>query len=153
MGVNHNLIGLVLGASLTCIAWSLDRSRHRAIAGVAYFFGSVIFLSAAWDWLNDTPADPLFLGLACAVIFLSTVARSRSLLFVGTLGAGRVSACEFITEQFANDLSGPLMLMVIGFVLIGLGALAVRINNRYIAQRSSGRHLIAIGATDDPVPP
>lgn len=137
MGVNHDLIGVVLGASLTCVAWSLDRSIHRAIAGLAYFFGSVIFLSAAWDWLNDTPADPLFLGLACAVIFLSTVARSRSLLFVGTLALiGYLGA--FIAEHFANDLSGPLMLMVIGFVLIALGAVAVRINNRYIAQRSSG---------------
>ena len=56
--------------------------------------------------------------------------------FVGTLALiGYLGA--FIAEHFANDLSGPLMLMVIGFVLIGLGALAVRINNRYIAQRSA----------------
>ncbi|HZM63446.1 MAG TPA: hypothetical protein VFB85_26755, partial [Vicinamibacterales bacterium] len=135
LGVHHNLIGLVMGASLICIAWSLDRSRHRSIAGLAYFFGSGIFLAAAWDWLHDTVADPLFLALACGAIFLSTVTRSRSLLLVATIAlVGYLG--DFIDDHFADDLSGPLMLIVIGFVLIGFGGLAVAINNRFISQRS-----------------
>jgi hypothetical protein len=135
LGVHHNLIGLVMGASLVCIAWSLDRSRHRSIAGLAYFFGSGIFLAAAWDWLHDTVADPLFLALACGGIFLSTVTRSRSLLLVATIAlVGYLG--NFIEERFGNDLSGPLMLIVIGFVLIAFGGLAVAINNRFIAARS-----------------
>jgi hypothetical protein len=125
----------VMGASLICIAWSLDRSRHRSIAGLAYFFGSGIFLAAAWDWLHDTVADPLFLALACGAIFLSTVTRSRSLLLVATIAlVGYLG--DFIDDYFADDLSGPLMLIVIGFVLIGFGGLAVAINNRFISQRS-----------------
>jgi hypothetical protein len=135
LGVHHNLIGLVMGASLICIAWSLDRSTHRSIAGVAYFFGSGIFLAAAWDWLHDTPADPLFLALACGAIFLSTVARSRSLLLVATIALIGYLV-DFINDRFGDDLSGPLMLIVIGFVLIGFGVLAVTINNRFIAQKS-----------------
>jgi len=136
LGVHHNLIGLVMGASLICIAWSLDRSRHRSIAGLAYFFGSGIFLAAAWDWLHDTVADPLFLALACGAIFLSTVTRSRSLLLVATIAlVGYLG--NFIEEHFGDDLSGPLMLIVIGFVLIGFGGLAVAINNRFITQRSA----------------
>ena len=124
-----------MGASLVCIAWSLDRSRHRSIAGLAYFFGSGIFLAAAWDWLHDTVADPLFLALACGGIFLSTVTRSRSLLLVATIAlVGYLG--NFIEERFGNDLSGPLMLIVIGFVLIAFGGLAVAINNRFIAARS-----------------
>ncbi len=133
LGVHHNLIGLVMGASLICIAWSLDRSRHHAIAGVAYFFGSGIFLAAAWDWLHDTPADPVFLALACGAIFLSAVTRSRSLLLVSTIALIGYLV-EFITDRFGDDLSGPLMLIVIGFVLIGFGVLAVMFNNRFIAQ-------------------
>ncbi len=172
LGVHHNLIGLVMGASLICIAWSLDRSRHRSIAGLAYFFGSGIFLAAAWDWLHDTVADPLFLALACGAIFLSTVTRSRSLLLVATIAlVGYLG--NFIEEHFGDDLSGPLMLIVIGFVLIGFGGLAVAINNRFITQRSAAGpngpalrlgaravgtapysvYLTAIGATVDPVPP
>lgn len=136
LGVHHNLIGLVIGASLTCIAWSLDRSRHRSIAGLAYFFGSGICLGAAWDWLHDTPADPLFLAIACGAIFLSTVTRSRSLLLVATIALIGYLV-DFINDRFADDLSGPIMLIVIGFVLIGFGVLAVAINNRFIAQRST----------------
>ena len=135
LGGHHNLIGLVMGTSLICIAWSLDRSTHRSIAGVAYFFGSGIFLAAAWDWLHDTPADPLFLAFACGAIFLSTVARSRSLLLVATIALIGYLV-DFINDRFGDDLSGPLMLIVIGFVLIGFGVLAVTINNRFIAQRS-----------------
>ena len=136
LGVHHNLIGLVMGASLICVGWSLDRSRHRSIAGLAYFFGSGIFLAAAWDWLHDTAADPLFLALACGAIFLSTVARSRSLLLVATIAlVGYLG--DFIEDRFGDDLSGPLMLIVIGFILIGFGVLAVAINNRFISQRSA----------------
>lgn len=136
LGVHHNLIGLVMGASLTCIAWSLDRSRHRAIAGLAYFSGSGIFLAAAWDWLHNTDAAPVFLALACGAIFLSTVTRSRSLLAVATIALIGYLV-EFITDRFGDDISGPLMLIVIGFVLLGFGVLAVTINNRFIAQRSA----------------
>jgi len=135
LGVHHDLIGLVMGASLTCIAWSLDRSPHRPVAGLAYFFGAGIFLAAAWDWLHDTPADPLFLALACGAIFLSTVTRSRSLLFVATI-ALIAYLVDFVADRFGDGLSGPIMLMVIGFVLIGTGVLAVVINNRFIAERS-----------------
>jgi len=131
---NHNLIGVVLGTSLLSIAWSLDRSSHRAIAGLVYFFGAVLLLAATYDWLHRTSIEILFMGLACGIIYLSTAARSRSLLVVGTVALiGYLG--EFIAEHFANNLNAPLLLMVIGFVLIGLGTLAVRINNRYIAQR------------------
>jgi hypothetical protein len=136
LGVHHNLIGLVIGASLVCVAWSLDRSRHRAIAGLAYFFGSGVFLAAAWDWLHNTAGHPVFLALSCGAIFLSTVTRSRSLLLVATIALIGYLV-EFINDRFGDDLSGPLMLIVIGFVLIGFGVLAVTINNRFIAQRAS----------------
>lgn len=135
MDVDHDLMGVVLGVSLTCVAWSLDHSSHKSIAGLAYFFGASILLGAAYDWLHRSPIELLFMGLACGIIFLSTVARSRSLLFVGTLALiGYLGA--YISEHFADNLNAPIMLMLIGFVLIGLGALAVKINNTYIARRS-----------------
>jgi hypothetical protein len=64
------------------------------------------------------------------------VTRSRSLLLVATIAlVGYLG--DFIDNHFADDLSGPLMLIVIGFVLIAFGGLAVAINNRFIAGRSS----------------
>ena len=136
LNVNHNLIGVTLGASLTCIAWSLDTSRHRSIAPLCYFFGSIVFLSAAFDWLRHRSIEPLFLGLACGFIFLSTVARSRALLLVGTLALiGYLG--DYIAEHFAHNLNAPLLVMLIGFLLIGMGVVAVQINNRYIKETTT----------------
>jgi hypothetical protein len=131
--INHDLIGVTVGASLMCIAWSLDTSRHKSIAPLCYFFGSVVFLCAAFDWLRHTSIEIVFLGLACGLIFLSTVARSRTLLLVGTLALiGYLG--HYIAEHFAHNLNAPLLVMLIGFLLIGLGVVAVQINNRYIKQ-------------------
>jgi hypothetical protein len=135
MHLDHHLIGVTVGASLTCIAWSLDHSRHKSIAPLCYFFGSIIFLSAAFSWLRHKPIEILFMGLACGTIFLSTVARIRTLLLVGTLALiGYIG--DYIAEHFAHNLNAPLAVMLTGFLLIGLGVIAVKINNRYIRQEA-----------------
>jgi hypothetical protein len=133
LGVGHDLMGMVLGVSLGCVAWSLDRSRHGSIAPVVYFCGSCVFLAASYHALRHTSIEVLFVGLACLMIVLSTVARSRTLLGVGTLALIAYIG-DFIAEHFQNNLSAPVFLMLVGFILIALGAAAVRINNKYIKQ-------------------
>ena len=129
----HDLMGIILGISLGCIAWSLDRSPHRSLAGLVYFFAALLFLGAWYHVLRHTAIEVLFVGLSCVVVFLSVVARSRSLLAVGTLALIAYIG-YFITEHFQNNLSAPVVLMVAGFFLIAIGAAAVRINNKYIRQ-------------------
>ena len=85
------------------------------------------------DSVDVKQMEKLFLGLACAVIVLATVARSRSLLAVGTVALIGYIA-DFIYQHFAENLGAPLVLMAIGLVFIGAGAAAVRINSRYIAR-------------------
>ncbi len=131
--VGHDLMGIVLGVSLGCVAWSLDRSPHRSLAGPVYFFAALLFLAACYHALRHTAIEVLFVGLSCAVVFLSIVARSRSLLAVGTLALIAYIG-DFIAEHFANNLNAPILLMFAGFLLIAIGAAAVRINNRYIRQ-------------------
>ena len=136
--VDHDLMGIVLGISLGCIGWSLDRSMHRGLAGLVYFFGSLVLLSATYHAIRNTPIEVLFVGLACGLIVLSTVARSRGLLLVGTT-ALIAYISDFIAEHFANNLSAPVLLMIIGLLLIGAGAAAVKINNRFIRQQGNQR--------------
>jgi hypothetical protein len=131
--VGHDLMGIVLGVSLGCVAWNLDRSPHRSLAGPVYFFAALLFLAACYHALRHTAIEVLFVGLSCAVVFLSIVARSRSLLAVGTLALIAYIG-DFIAEHFANNLNAPIVLMFAGFMLIAIGAAAVRINNRYIRQ-------------------
>lgn len=131
--VGRDLMGIVFGVSLGCVAWSLDRSPHRPLAGPVYFFAALLFLSAWYHALRHTSIEVLFVGLSCSVVFLSIVARSRSLLAVGTLALIAYIG-YFIAEHFENNLNAPIVLMFAGFLLIAIGAAAVRINNRYIRQ-------------------
>jgi hypothetical protein len=132
LGANLYLTGITMGASLLCIGWSLDRSPHRAIAGVIYFVGAALLLEEIYAWLRREPLEILFLGAACGVVVLAAVARSRSLLVVGTAALVGYIA-DFIYRHFAGNLGAPLALMAIGLVFLGLGAAAVRINAQYIA--------------------
>jgi Predicted membrane protein (DUF2157) len=131
LDVGTDLVGMVMGVSLGCVGWALDRSPHKPLSGLLYFIGATAFLAAAYDTVRRTPIEPVFVALACGVIFLSTVARSRSLLFVGTLALIAYIG-DFINEHFSNSLAAPVLLMVFGFLLIGVGAAAVRLHNRYI---------------------
>jgi hypothetical protein len=131
--VGRDLMGIVLGMSLGCIAWSLDRSPHRPLAGPVYFVAALLFLAAWYHVLRHTAIEVLFVGLSCVVVFLSIVARSRSLLAVGTMALIAYIG-YFIAEHFENNLNAPIFLMFAGFLLIAIGAAAVRINNKYIRQ-------------------
>jgi len=132
LDANMHAAGITVGASLLCVGWSLDRSPHRAIAGLVYFFGAALLLEETYTWLRREPAEILFLGAASGVVVLAAVARSRSLLVVGTAALVGYIA-DFIYQHFADNLGAPLALMAIGFVFLGLGAAAVRINAQYIA--------------------
>jgi hypothetical protein len=134
LDANMHAAGITVGASLLCIGWSLDRSPHRAIAGLVYFFGAALLLEETYTWLRREPGEILFLGAACGVVVLAAVARSRSLLVVGTAALVGYIA-DFIYQHFADNLGAPLALMAIGFAFLGLGAAAVRINAQYIAGR------------------
>jgi hypothetical protein len=132
LDANLYLTGITLGASLLCVGWSLDRSPHRAIAGIVYFAGAALLLEETYGWLRREPLEILFLGAACGVVVLAAAARSRSLLAVGTAALVGYIA-DFIYRHFADNLGAPLVLMAIGLVFLGLGAAAVRINAQYIA--------------------
>ena len=134
LGANLYLTGVTMGASLLCIGWSLDRSPHRAIAGLVYFVGASLLLEETYAWLRREPLEILFLGAGCGVVVLAAAARSRSLLVVGTAAlVGYIG--DFIYRHFADNLGAPLVLMLIGIVLLGAGAAAVRLNAQYIAQK------------------
>jgi hypothetical protein len=137
LDVPPRLLGMSLGLALVCIGWSADRSRHAVLAPWIYFFGSATFLLVTYDWLDDSALESVFPGLAAATIYLSTVARSRVLLTVGTAAlCGYLS--NFMWEHFRDNLNASLILILLGFMLIALGIMAVKINKRFISQPASG---------------
>jgi Predicted membrane protein (DUF2157) len=128
---NEKLIGTIIGTSLLCIAYALNRSKHEAIAPFWYFVGAIMLMWAVFEAVEGTPFELLYLGLSALLIFLSTYVRSRTLLLVGTLSM----LCYigyFTAKHFANTLGWPIALVMIGIALIGMSALAIKLNNKYI---------------------
>lgn len=131
--MNEKLIGTVIGVSLMSIAYSLNQSRHTAIAPFWYFVGSMILMWSVFEALRNTVFEPIYLGLSAFIIFLSTCVRSRTLLLTGTL-AMLIYIGYYTAQHFANTVGWPIALMMIGIALVALSALAVRLNNKYIKQ-------------------
>ncbi len=129
--MNEKLIGIVVGTSLMCVAYALNQSKHLAIAPFWYFVGSIILMWSVFESVENTPFELVYLGLAALLIFLSTHVRSRSLLLVGTL-AMLIYIGYYTAKHFANTAGWPIALVVIGIALIGMSALAVKLNNKYI---------------------
>ncbi|WP_036302590.1 DUF2157 domain-containing protein [Methylotenera sp. L2L1] len=129
--VDEKLIGIVIGSSLLCIAYAINQSKHIAIAPFWYFVGAVLLLWSIFESVENTLLEPLYLGATAFTIFLSTYVRSRTLLLVGTLTM-LLYIGYYSAEHFANTVGWPIALVIIGIALIGLSALAVRLNNQYI---------------------
>ena len=129
--MNEKLIGIVMGASITCVAYALNQSRHMAIAPFWYFVGAVIFMWSLFEMVEKTPFEIAYLGFAAALIFLSTLVRRRALLAVGTLSMLAYIG-YFTAKHFANTLGWPIALVIIGVALIGFSAFALKLNNKYI---------------------
>jgi len=132
VNLDEDMITLVVGFSLLLVTAGVDRSAFRSITPFWYFAGSAMFLWAAFELLEDTPFHVLFLGLAALSIYYSTVAKSRTLLFVSTVAM--ISYLGYYTYQnFVDSAGWPLVLIVLGLLLTGLSTAAIKINKKYIA--------------------
>jgi hypothetical protein len=129
--MNEKLIGIVIGTSLLCIAYALNQSKHLAIAPFWYFVGSVMLLWSIFESVENSPLEPVYLGVSALIIFLSTYVRSRTLLLVGTLSM-LLYIGYYTAKHFANTVGWPIALVMIGIALIAMSSLAVRLNNKYI---------------------
>ena len=63
--------------------------------------------------------------------------HSRTLLFVATAAILAYTGW-FTSEHFADSIGWPLALIMFGLVMIGLSALAVRIDRDYVRPRGHG---------------
>jgi uncharacterized membrane protein len=132
--LDESLNALVVGFSLLCITYAIDRSRHNAITPFWYFFGAAAFLYGTFDMLLEGPLSPILLAECGLLIYVSTLVRSRTLLLVSTLATlGYIG--YYTGKYFANTLGWPVALILLGFVLIALSSLAVNLNRKYMRGR------------------
>lgn len=132
LNVDDELIALILGGATVCLCIGLERTVHSSMNPFWYLLGSGWFFYGLFELVQHSVAELIFLAAACGGVFLSTWARSRTLLFVSTV-AILAYISYFTSEHFQDSLGWPLVLILLGLVFIGLSAIAIRINKRYIS--------------------
>ena len=131
MDADHAVISVVLGTSMLLAAVGADRSGRSEITPFWYFAGATAFLYGFFDMVERTPLEIAFLAVAAGFVYGSVLLHSRTLLAVGTIAILAYTA-YFTGEHFVDSVGWPLALVAFGLVLIGLSALAVRIDRDYV---------------------
>lgn len=129
--MGDGLIALTLGAGLTLTGIQVHRGAHAAISPVVFLVGSWSGLWGVFEILEDGPLEVLFLAVACGLVYLGVVIRSRTLNFTSTLGI-LAYVGYFTGQHFADSTGWPLALIAFGLALIAISALALRIDRRYL---------------------
>jgi len=131
LDVDFEIVSLALGIGLTLISYVIDKTEHRVITPFWYFTGSVFFLYGAFDVLEGSAFEIIYFGIAAAIMYLGTVVRSRTLLFSSV-----IALMGFTGYYFRESLANAFGLIILGFLLIGLSALAMSLNRKYIQGKS-----------------
>jgi hypothetical protein len=131
MDADPALISVVLGTSMLLAAVGADRSGRSEITPFWYFAGATAFLYGFFDMVERTALEITFLAVAAGFVYGSVLLHSRTLLAVGTIAILAYTA-YFTGEHFVDSVGWPLALVAFGLVLIGLSALAVRIDRDYV---------------------
>ena len=133
LNLDDALVGMLLGTMLLLAAVGAARIGHADITPLIYFVGAVMFLYGFFDAVEDSPVEVLFLAVAAGFVYLSVFLHSRTLLVVATLAILAYTG-YFTSEHFADSIGWPLSLIGFGLVMIGLSALALRIDRDYVRQ-------------------
>ncbi|MBT8144035.1 MAG: DUF2157 domain-containing protein [Gammaproteobacteria bacterium] len=131
IGFDGEVIAIVVGTGLILAAIGIQRGAHAVITPPGYLAGAGFLQGGVFELVDRTPFELLFVIVACALLYVGVVVRSRSLNIASIAGLTLYTAW-FTQEYFANSFGWPLALITFGLVLIGLAFLGVRIDRRYL---------------------
>lgn len=128
---------LMLGVAYMLLAYSFSDTQRSVLSGWLYSFGAIGFLSAGlalggWKPSQSMFWESIYPGLVFAIIFLSTHLKSKALLVFGSLALG-VYLTKITAQYFSDSIGWAFALVIIGFLLMGVAYLAVRLNRRYVS--------------------
>ena len=123
---------MLIGASYLLLAHSFRDGWNKRLLGALYFFGSLGILGGGFVKVLDSSIWELFYFLIVfAGLYLSIYLKSRIILVLSTIFL--IVHVSYITEEyFANSLGWPITLILLGFIIIGLGYGSVHINKTYL---------------------
>jgi hypothetical protein len=128
---DFSLIALSSGLGWLLLGLHFNRGAHDAITPPLFLLGCWGALYGLFDMVEDSVLELGFLAAACALTYLGVWARSRALNFGSTIAILAYTA-YFTGEHFADSVGWPIALIVIGLLMIGISALALRIDRKYL---------------------
>ena len=128
---------LCTGLVYALLGYYVTQTAHRALTGVLYCFGVLLFLGAAmalgdwkphqnWFWELSFP------GWVFGVMFLSVYVKSKAFLTFGSLYL-MAYILKITSEYFTQSLGWPLALVLTGFGLIASGYLYFNLKQKYLS--------------------
>lgn len=131
MAIKLDFILMGLGLSLFLITHSLNSMDYRPATGFWYFVANVMFLGGAYDWLYNKSFEVVFVGLCALAIYLSTLVKSKAILFTSTIGLlGYIGHYTMI--HFVDSIGWPISLILVGISFIILSGFALKIKKQYM---------------------
>lgn len=128
----YTYLTMIIGASYLLLAHSFINNWNQRLLGALYFFGTLGILGAGFDEVLDSTIWEVFYFLVVfACLYLSVALKSKIILVISTIFL--IVHVSYITQEyFANSLGWPITLILLGFVIIGLGYGSVHINKTYL---------------------
>jgi F0F1-type ATP synthase assembly protein I len=137
IGVDYDTSALIVGASILSLSAGLNGTKHEVITPFWYFVGSMWLLFGVFSLIQDSAIEILFIAVASGLVYISTVVRSRTLLFVSTIAMLSYIG-YFSAKHFVQSIGWPIALVLFGLLLIGMSAMAFKINKKYITASAVG---------------
>ncbi len=130
---------IILGLSYIFTSYSRDEEaidrndarEKKTIKNILYFAGSMAVLWTSYSFGESF--DILYIGLLFIMFYASIFFRSTTMLLV-TSGFLIAEIVKLTSRYFVNSIGWPLSLIVIGFLVIGVGYVTFSLNKKYIQQ-------------------
>ena len=126
LDVDVEYVAIIVGFSALFLTYWANLHGYHAITPFWYFVGGGIFLGGSFAAVEGGSLEIVYLGINGFFVFLSIRLASRALLFVSV--AGLICYLSYFTyEYFADVIGWPIAMIVMGLIMIGVSAYALRL--------------------------
>lgn len=132
-GEYYDYLTMTIGISYLICAYLFRSDWNERLTPLLNFFGAIGFYGAAFFQVPDRVfMEMLFPVLAFGGLALSVaMLQSRLLLVISNL-AIIAYIIYFTAEYFADSIGWPVALILLGFIIIGIGYFSINLNRKYL---------------------
>lgn len=125
---------MVVGLIYLFLAQTFRGGWNKKLVDALYLFGSCGFLGAAFSRISDSILWQLFYFLLLVVgLSFSIYMKIRIIFGMSTLFL--IVYISYITSKyFADSLGWPILIIILGFLFIGIGFVSFKVSKNYIKE-------------------